>query len=338
MIVGEEMFYPHQLGAKIQDRKTRLLECGSTNFLSELRYFVQFLRGNQWTLRLLTIIDADATVDFTQWYEQARNRKSHAPYTLHVSQYFPETEAGRAKICYGFLQRCMEFKDNHELQDLAYPFHQGGDYYSPDNVMKDVNNIIVEPLVNFIIDRIEDSGNILYLIERFKMKCEWFRRDDLHNMYKSDTRHGEHNLNQELRASLFDGGIDYPFSEPSSPSGMADVVALLESDDPLVLEVKVFDPKSSKGKGHVRQGFQQILRYAQDYNQSIGYLVIFNCSDKQLVVSSEATPDTDFPPRIVYGGKTFFVIPIDVHSCVASASTERTADRRIISLEELTGA
>ena len=207
-----------------------------------------------------------------------------------------------------------------------------------EDILRDINDKVVEPFINFIHDQIDDSGNVLYLIERFKLKCEWFRRDELYSLYAKDTRNGERNLDQELRAGLFDGGIDYPFSEPSSPSGRADVVALLESDDPLVLEVKVFDPGLSRSTSHIRQGFQQVQRYAQDYNQIVGYLVIFNCSDKQLVISPSSPSETDFPPRISYGGKTFFVISIDVHPNVPSASTERPADRIVISFEEIIGA
>ena len=134
----------------------------------------------------------------------------------------------------------------------------------------------MDPLVNFLHDQIDDAGNVLYLIERFKLRAEWFKRDELYNLYQAHTSVGETGLDRELRAGLFEGGIDYPFSQPLSPSGKADVVVLLGSDDPLVLEVKVFDPERGKGNRQLQQGFHQVLRYADDYNQSLGYLVIFN--------------------------------------------------------------
>ena len=179
------------------------------------------------------------------------------------------------------------------------------------------------------------GGNVLHLIERFKLKAEWFRRKELYALYEGDTSAGEASLDRELRANLFEGGIDYPFSQPSSPSGEADIVALLGSDDPLVLEVKVFDPDRSRDKRHLRQGFHQVLRYANDYNQSLGYLVIFNCSDRQLVISPEEGSGTEFPPRITYGGKTFFVMVIDIHPDTASASKEKPASRQVINYKEL---
>ena len=320
------MFYPHQIRVRIQDRKTRLYRCGGTNFLSELQYFLDFLHDNHYTRALLTTVEANTSVDVEEWIRDCHLRRIRS---------FPDTEEGRAKVCYGFLKRYVSEQNPNTRQSLTEVITSR---YKVDDMIRDINELAVEPLVNFIHDQIDDSGNVLYLIERFKLKCEWFRRDELYSLYTKDTRNGESNLDQALRAGLFDGGIDYPFSEPSSPSGRADVVALLESDDPLVLEVKVFDPGLSRSTGHIRQGFQQVQRYAQDYNQSVGYLVIFNCSDKQLVISPDSPSETDFPPRISYGGKTFFVISIDVHPDVASASTERPADRQVISFEEIIGA
>ena len=77
------------------------------------------------------------------------------------------------------------------------------------------------------------------------------------------------------------------------------------------------------------------MRYANDYNQSLGYLVIVNCSDRQLVISSEEASGVEFPPRITYGGKIFFVIAIDIHPDIVSASKEKPASRQVIAFREL---
>ena len=140
-----------------------------------------------------------------------------------------------------------------------------------------------------------------------------------------------------LREALFDGGLDFPFSQPDSPSGRADVVSLDDSEDPLVLEVKVFDPDRGKGRSHLRQGFHQVLLYANDYQQSVGYLVAFNCSGNQLVWPSEDSAEGEFPPRILHDGKTFFLIAIDIGIDRESASKERPSGRAVISRSELTG-
>ena len=318
------MFYFHNLRVRLQERRKRLYRTDSITYDAELRYFLQFLDENTYIRSLLATLDANTSVDFEQWTAELSDM---------WDMKFPQKEEGRAKVCYGILRRCVDDKHDDNALGWAQRFSSETKYY--DDMLRDLTEAIVDPFVNFLHDRIDDGGNVLYLIERFKMKTEWFRRKELYLLYQEDTSVGEASLDQELRASLFDGGIDYPFSQPSSPSGKADIIALLDSDDPLVLEVKVFDPGRSKGKSHLRQGFHQVLRYANDYNQSLGYLVIVNCSDRQLVISSEDASGAEFPPRITYGGKIFFVIPVDIHPDTASASKEKPASRQVIDFREL---
>ena len=319
------MFYLRNLRVHLQERRNRLFKQGFRTYDTELRYLLQFLDDNPYIRSLLSALDANTTVDFEQWAAEQSNMREVQ---------FPQREEGRAKVCYGILKRCASDENGHEWWRWGSVFSSET---KSDLMLRDLTEAVVDPLVNFLHDQIDDAGNVLYLIERFKLKSEWFRRKELYLLYQRDTSVGEASLDQELRASLFEGGIDYPFSQPLSPSGKADVVALLGSDDPLVLEVKLFDPDRGKGKSHLRQGFHQVLIYANDYNQSVGYLVIFNCSDRQLAISSEEASGAEFPPRIEYGGKTFFVVSIDIHPDTDSASKEKPATRQVIDYKELVG-
>ena len=320
------MVYLRNLRIRLQERRHRLYKTDFRTYDTELRYFLQFLDGNTYIRSLLTTLDANTSVDFEQWVTELSDMRREVP--------FPENEDGRAKVCYGILRRCVDNKYSDNTLDWGHHFSSETRF---DAMLRDLIKAVMDPLVDFLHDQIDDAGNVLYLIERFKLKAEWFRRSELYALYQGDTSVGEASLDQELRVSLFEGGINYPFSQPSSPSGKADIVALLGSDDPLVLEIKVFDPNLSKGKSHLRQGFHQVLRYSNDYNQSLGYLVIFNCSDRQLAISSEEPSGAEFPPRITYGGKTFFVIPIDIHPDTASASKEKPASRQVIYYKDLVG-
>ncbi len=319
------MMLLRNLRVQLQERRNRLYRCLYQTYGAELTYLLQFLDDNRYTRCLLTEIDLSTSVDFDQW----RNNT----YATRVLR-FPETEEGRAKVCYWILKELANTDADGVWIDWMLLFSSES---SLDAKLRDFTESVVDPFVNFLHDKVDDIGNVLYLIERFKLQAEWFRRDELYSRYKQDISDGEAHLDLCLRAGLFDGGIDYPFSQPSSPSGKADIVALLGSDDPMVLEVKVFDPASNKRKRNLAQGLQQITRYAQDYNQSVGYLVVFNCSDNQLVISSEDSSEPEFPPRIAYAGKTFFVIPIDIHPGVLSASREKPASRTVVTPDELTG-
>ena len=320
------MFYLQDLRVRLQDRRNRLYRTGHESYDEELGYFLNFLDENPYICSLLTVLDEDSSVNFEEWEAEIQGWGKRPS--------FPKTEEGRAKICHQILRRCNAAQTPGEWQKWLRTFSTENRY---DDQVRDLTEAVVGPFVNFLHDRINDTGNVLFIIGRYKLQVEWFRRNELYHLYKTKTSVGEANLDQNLRAALFEGGIDYPFSQPSSPSGEADVVALLGSNDPLVLEVKVFDPELGRNNSHLSQGFHQVLRYANDYNQNLGYLVIFNCSGQQLVIGGGESSEQDWPPRINYGGKTFFVIPIDVYPDTPSASRERPGTRRVISQEQLIG-
>ena len=295
--------------------------------MTELSYFLGFLDENPYVKGLLTVVDAEERQDFETWVEN--------PFDPLGRVQFPMTEAGRAKMCLGILRRCA----NDQFVDEAFFWGRlfgGGDHF--DDACSALTESVAGPVINYLHDRIDEAGNVVFVLERFKRKTEWFTRDRLFRTYTEDTSTGEKHLDQALRHALFEAGIDYPFSQPVSPSGETDVVALLESDDPMVLEVKVYDPDRSRNVRHLRQGFHQVLRYANDYNQSIGYLVIFNCSGHQMLVEGANSEPTETPTRIKHASKTFFVFVIDVNPDTASASKENPSSRRVVQYGDLVGS
>ena len=68
----------------------------------------------------------------------------------------------------------------------------------------------INPVVEFLHDRIDKSSSILYLLEKYK-KSRMVSKKELFGNYKSTTKGYEQILEDDLRLFLFDQGIDYPF-------------------------------------------------------------------------------------------------------------------------------
>lgn len=319
------MRHLQDLRVRLQQRRNRVHMTDYRNYETELQLFLRFLDDNPYLRALLRTLEANEEADLEQW-RATLGRRGQAS--------FPPSETARAKFCFGILKECAYDPEEQAALQWGSLFSHESSF---NEILDDLNEAVLNPLVNYLDDRIDDTGNVLYLLQRFKLKAEWFRQQELQQVYLNDTGSGEANLDRALREALFDGGVDFPFSQPYSPSGQADVVNLDDSDDPLVLEVKVFDPDRGKGKSHLRQGFHQVLRYANDYQQEVGYLVAFNCSGNQLVWPSEDESGGEFPPRIVHDGKTFFLIAVDIGTDRESASKERPSGRTEILRSELVG-
>jgi hypothetical protein len=122
---------------------------------------------------------------------------------------------------------------------------------------------------------------------------------------------GESGLDRDLRRFLFESGIDYPYSQPRMPGGQADVVVGLETDDPLVLEIKVWDSKKGNREDRVRDGLCQARYYAEMYGKDRGHIAVFNLDLEPLEFENPSSGG-GWPARLEVGGRTYYFIAIDI--------------------------
>lgn len=80
---------------------------------------------------------------------------------------------------------------------------------------------------------------MLMLLLRYKHRSEWFRRDHLWELSQIEQK-GEKELALDLYAYLFDQGLDFHI-EPSSITGAIDLIAAQDTEDPLLLDTKIFE-------------------------------------------------------------------------------------------------
>lgn len=282
------------LRARLQRRKNRIATADYQLFPNELKLFLQFIKENPFLNNLLKEIPSylDSAEELAEEITNGKRRVF-------------QSELETVSMCKSILEWCSE---GINFNDRCAIFVKLLDH-SNDDKSKFVE-VYLDPFYYYLDEHIDDCDSVLYLLWKFKQRCEWFDRERLYQIYINNTEKGENLLKRELQKFLFDQGIDYPFSEPLSPSGRPDLVAELQSKNPLVLELKLFDPERRKDKGWIGQGFRQCFEYAKDYNKSTGYLTIFNLTDAELIFKLKKV--TDWPPRIEVGDKTLFLITVDL--------------------------
>lgn len=305
------MAIPHDLRVKLRERRNRLARADHDKYPNELGFFVQWLEKHEQIRGILAEIEA-APLDFEEWRDGGG--------IGHLRLNYPDTEIDRAKACLSILRDGDPLNYAHAVSTESNFNAMLGDY----------TEAFVTPLVDYIEDQIEEGSEILGTLLRYKHRVEWFEASDLHALYEADTKRGEASLDRHVRRFLLDQGVDFPFSQPRSPSGEADVVAGFGTDDPLSLEIKLFLPEAGKDKAYVRQGFSQAFRYASDYGLPVGYLLVFNLTPKALIFDTQGG-QAHFPPVVHIDGKAIFLVAVDCHSDRPSASQDPKLDREVIS-------
>jgi hypothetical protein len=304
------MLPEHDLRPRLRERRDRLYRTGPAEFERELERLVAWLESRPYVAAILREIEA-AEVEYDSWLRALRRRRRFA---------LPTTELERTKIC---LEICRRGDPDNLTRALT-----ASHFENLDRVFVEA---FVDPLVNFVEDRLEEGGSILVLLLRYKRRVEWFDRERL---FRRATRSddGAGLLDTHLRRFLLESGVDYPFSHPSGPP---DAESRLGDDQPLALATRTFAPEAGHDLAGLRDGFGEALELAGRYERPAGYLAVFNLAPEQLAFRT-STP-RGHVPSVRTGGKRVFIVPI--HTNPGLSPDRRTRRNGRVEVEErfLTG-
>ncbi|WP_198001407.1 hypothetical protein [Nibribacter ruber] len=301
------MYYNHNLRTNLQEWKNRLYRANYSQFGNQINYFINNIESEKILASILLEgklkygLDSEKVEEFikaedSRGFLQFDGEDEQATYVyLMIKHLF--AKHGPNNLLYSSLLGRASFDDSKSHFLEAY----------------------ITPLVNYLHDKLDKSNSTIFLLEKYKKRTEWFNRERLYSLYKSATKSYEQILEDDLRLFLFDQGIDYPFSTPKSVSGRADIIGALDTDDPLVIEVKVFDSEKGYKVNRIKEGLTQIIKYTNDYHKDFGYLVVFNLDDVEIDFNFNEERKY-FPPRLVINNKCFFLVVVNVKPPLTSAS------------------
>jgi hypothetical protein len=279
--------YQQDLQVSLRERLRRLLVAYWSAAGTELRLTVDWI-NKQPALRAILAeaerVEPDLDV---QALEQSMQ-------TEHGDFVWPcQTEAGRAALVWALMQRIAAATTPQTVGSSQSPAVQYAVAvaWTPNinDCWREFTERVLQPLFDYLADRVTAESSVLYVLERYVRRVEWFDRQDLYDRAMADSRKAEEVYDTDLRRFLFSEGINMPFSQAKSASGLSDVVSDLDTDDPLVCELKIFDG-AGRSKRHLGSGVNQAVQYASDYGKHTAYLVIINLSGRQLALPSDGDP------------------------------------------------
>lgn len=195
-------------------------------------------------------------------------------------------------------------------------------------------DLFLEPLYEYLDEQLDTQRAVCALLVKYKHRTEWFARSEMQALLQ-DSGRGEKRLAADLYRYLYDQGLDFHI-EPSSASGETDLLAQQTGEQRLVLDAKVFNPEDSKGKSYLVSAFNQIYTYARDYNESAGYLAIYQTVPVEPRFTF-ASSDCVFP-YLEHNGKVIYFVVIDICDYPTSASKRGQAKVVQVTREDLVSA
>jgi len=292
--------YLQQHRFQLQKRVRRLNSCNPKIFHSSLIQFWNYLQAQPLLAGILARRKAEAP-DHAD--DLAALQNGQIPIFAH------ESEA--SAFVFRVIEHCIEQPLGGGLGPeimIGRGFVRTG---KTDEMLDGFREHFLEPFYENLDESLDQQAAVLSLLIKYKRKVEWFERDIAHSLAAD----GERALARHLYAYLFDQGLDFHI-EPQSASGEADLV----SPD-LVLDAKIFDgDASSRGTRYIKHGVNQLMTYTRDFNQLVGYLVIYRTCPEDLQFPF-AGSDV-LVPFVSFGGKTLYLLIVDI------CSHERPASKR----------
>lgn len=241
-------------------------------------------------------------------------------FNSHAAVAFDD-ELDNAAACYLVLKRCVESNDSQIEINVAHCYSRETKF---NDILEFFKDVFVEPFYDYLDENLDDKGFMLSVLRHYKHKCEWFQGKNLYDKWSADTGRGEKILALHLYEYFHDQGIEFSI-EPTSISGEADLVSSQKgSEEPIIADAKIFNPAKSKGKDYIAKAFRQIYSYTLDYNEPVGFLVIFKtCKEDLKFALKDVAQGTSF---LQHNGKTIFFVVIDIYPYEHPASKRGTLD------------
>jgi hypothetical protein len=304
------MYHSQNLKVSLKEWKMRFHSTPFEDFGYELNDFIQKIEKNVF----LRVIINEAIQKYPiedslakKWYNiPAKQRPNY------------ESKQHSAAI---FYQIFLYLIKNIEINSVCYYFEEGTNW--EERKLYAIERYIAS-VINYLIDKLDESNTVTYLLGKYKRRTEWFFAKELLKKYENaQNKQYEQVFDDDLRLFLFEQGIDFPFSTLKTPSGRADIIGQIETNDPLIVEVKVFDLEKSYGKNRIKDGFSQCIKYANDFNKNVAYLALFNVSPKEIVFKFN-DGDKFFPPKLIVGNKVFYFVVINLNQDVSASKIGKT--------------
>jgi hypothetical protein len=293
--------YQEDLQVKLRERLRRLVTQDYTQVSHEVRLIVDWI-NRQPALRAVlaeaALVEPD--LDF-EAFEQGLRGGQRLSWTS-------QSEEGRAVLAWKLMQHIADEERAGHGDDAIDPYLFAFNGNLNDQT-RELAERVFAPLFNFLGERIGAESSVLYVLERYVRRVEWFDRDELHRRYREAVAAGhvgEDVYNLDLQRFLFIEGDYITYAKPRSASGEADVIGELDTDDPLVCDGKIFDG-DGRGKSYLAKGFNQIIQYAQDHQKNVAYLVVFNITGRPLQFPTDGTPGTPSPYIEMSGIRVYLV-------------------------------
>jgi hypothetical protein len=294
----------HDLRAKILELKKRLYNASKDPFSHQLQFFFLEIDSNLQYKRIIN----EVIEKFEYSDEKINQIISDGNYG--ESAVFTSNE-DKASFSYQFLKYFINQTSNYKLHTLDI-FKGNPEQESHTTIFE----LYISPIINHIHDSLDESSTILYLLEKYKKKTEWFTSKELQAKYNEMDNGFETLFEDDLRSFLFEQDINLPFNTATSALENVKPSGEIEPIEPIVAQIVICDKSKNYEREALKTGFSEIVKYANQFDKSYGFLVVFNMNSFDITSNQEQNGFV-IKPKVEYKAKTYYFIVVDISNNIS---------------------
>jgi hypothetical protein len=210
--------------------------------------------------------------------------KGYTPKTFeeHASAWLEVKRAAIQKPDLGFYCVLAVYVTQEEYSSFGGPKGQS-------EALEVIQDTVAHDLCVYLDERLGGINAVNGILRKYKQYAEWFRKSQLRRIaMEYNGKEGERALALHLQQYVFDQGIEFSI-EPTSASGEIDLVLRDASGQYILTDAKYVKPGATPSEitRNIAEGFNQVARYCNDYNQPEGFLTIFVNDDVAILIDLE---------------------------------------------------
>lgn len=250
--------------------------------------------------------------------------------------YTPKSIEEHASACLQIIRASIQRADEEFYRLLSVYLTQedygprGGDK----NPLDAIKDIALHDLYEYLDEQLDGINAVNGLLRKYKQNLEWFQYERIQEVVEKgyNGEKGERALALHLQQYIFDQGVDFVV-EPSSVSGKADLLLRDPSGQHIIIDAKLIANGSTPStiKRKIAEGFNQVARYCDDYNQPEGFLAVFVNDDINILINVDQNDGFGF---FKIAGSVIYYIALNI-AARPTASKSGRARQVQISQEEL---
>ena len=240
--------------------------------------------------------------------------------------YTPANLEEHASACLLILRATMSRPEAEFYRLLAiYLTQENYDHRIKDEkqTLDAIKDIAVRDLYEYLDEHLDAINAVNGILQKYKQNVEWFQRKLLQQINQGfEGKTGERALALHLQQYVFNQGVEFVV-EPTSASGEVDLLLRDSNGEYTIIDAKYIKPNATQSEivRKIAEGFNQIARYCEDFNQHEGFLAIFVHDDISIMLDVEQNDSFRY---FRIGGNVIYYVEVNISDRPSASKSGKT--------------